>query len=68
LPLTTSPHRDHIEAFAADHADYPREKFVDIIRKTWKKMSERGHAAAMSLDARFDIGFPSLSTKRLQSM
>lgn len=33
---------NEIEAFAAQHAEYPREKFVDIIRKTWKKMSPRG--------------------------
>jgi len=37
---------NEIEAFAAEHADYPREKFVDIIRKTWKKMSPRGQALA----------------------
>ncbi|MEJ1973494.1 MAG: DUF4202 domain-containing protein [Lacunisphaera sp.] len=37
---------NEIEAFAAQHADYPREKFVDIIRKTWKKMSPRGQALA----------------------
>jgi hypothetical protein len=30
---------NEIETFAAQHADYPRGKFVDIIRKTWKKMS-----------------------------
>ena len=37
---------NEIEAFAAQHADYPREKFVDIIRKTWKKMSPRGQQLA----------------------
>ena len=37
---------NEIEAFAAQHADYPREKFVDIIRKTWKKMSPRGQEMA----------------------
>ena len=37
---------NEIEAFAAEHADYPREKFVDIIRKTWKKMSPRGQELA----------------------
>jgi hypothetical protein len=37
---------NEIEAFAAQHADYPREKFVDIIRKTWKKISPRGQALA----------------------
>ena len=40
---------NEIEAFAAQHADYPREKFVDIIRKTWKKMSPRGQEMAKNL-------------------
>ena len=35
--------------FAAAHADYPREKFIDIIRKTWRKMSDRGHALALTI-------------------
>ena len=40
---------NEIEAFAAQHADYPREKFVDIIRKTWKKMSPRGQELARTI-------------------
>ena len=40
---------NEIEAFAAEHADYPREKFVDIIRKTWKKMSPRAQDLAKTL-------------------
>lgn len=40
---------NEIEAFAAQHADYPREKFVDIIRKTWKKMSARGQDLAKTI-------------------
>jgi tRNAThr (cytosine32-N3)-methyltransferase len=39
-----------IEAFAAQHADYPREKFVDILKKTWRKMSPRAHELALGLD------------------
>ncbi len=39
-----------IGAFAAEHADYPREKFVDILRKTWRKMSREAQAAALALD------------------
>lgn len=39
-----------IEAFAALHADYPREKFVDILRKTWRKMSPSAQQAALALD------------------
>ncbi len=38
-----------IVAFAAQHADYPREKFVDILRKTWRKMSPAAQAAALGL-------------------
>lgn len=41
---------NEISAFAAQHADYPREKFVDIIRKTWRKMSPRAHELALGLN------------------
>jgi hypothetical protein len=40
---------NEIEAFAAQHADYPREKFVDILRKTWRKMSPAAQALARGL-------------------
>ena len=40
---------NEIADFAAQHADYPREKFVDIIRKTWKKMSADGRRLALTL-------------------
>ncbi len=40
---------NEIEAFAAQHADYPREKFVDIIKKTWRKMSPRAQELARGL-------------------
>jgi len=42
--------QSEIEAFAAEHADYPREKFVDILRKTWRKMSPKAHDLARGLD------------------
>jgi hypothetical protein len=32
--------------FAAEH---PEEKVIDILHKTWTKMSERGHQAALAL-------------------
>jgi hypothetical protein len=47
---------NEIEAFAAQHADYPREKFVDIIRKTWRKMSPRGQELAKSIPLSPAIG------------
>ncbi len=40
---------NEIGAFAAQHAEYPREKFIDILRKTWKKMSPAAQSAALTL-------------------
>ncbi|MCT7653654.1 DUF4202 domain-containing protein [Oceanimonas sp. NS1] len=36
----------YLEDFAAGHDE---DKVVDIIRKTWRKMSEQGHQAALAL-------------------
>lgn len=36
----------HLEDFASQHAT---DKIIDIIRKTWNKMSADGHAAALKL-------------------
>lgn len=41
---------NEIADFAAQHADYPEAKFVDILRKTWRKMSPPAQAAALALD------------------
>ena len=41
---------NEISDFAAQHAEYPREKFVDILRKTWRKLSAAGQCAALGLD------------------
>ena len=35
-------------AFAGKHPEYDEEKWLDIIRKTWKKMSGRGQQFALS--------------------
>lgn len=40
---------NEIGAFAAQHADYPREKFVSILRKAWSKMSPGGRELALGL-------------------
>ena len=40
---------NEIGGFAAQHADYPREKFVDILRKTWRKMSPQAHELVLGL-------------------
>lgn len=41
---------NEIGSFAAQHAEYPREKLVDILRKTWRKMSPTAQQAALGLD------------------
>ena len=41
---------NEIADFAATHADYTEEKFVDILRKTWRKMSPAAQAAAQALE------------------
>lgn len=41
---------NEIGAFAAQHAEYPREKFVDILKKTWRKLSPRAQEMARSLE------------------
>lgn len=38
----------YLLGFATKRADYSEEKWLDIIRKTWKKMSDQGHAFAVS--------------------
>jgi hypothetical protein len=40
---------NEIADFAATHAGYPREKFVEIVRKTWRKMSPAAQQAALGL-------------------
>jgi len=41
---------NEIADFAAAHADYTEEKFVDILKKTWRKMGSDAQAAALALD------------------
>ena len=41
---------NEISAFAAEHAEYPREKFVAIVAKTWRKMSPAARDAAAGID------------------
>lgn len=46
---------NEIADFAAQHADYPRGKFVDILKKTWRKMSPAAQQAALGLDLPPDL-------------
>ena len=47
---------NEIQDFASQHAEYPREKFIEILRKTWRKMSPAAQAAALKLDLPPAIG------------
>ncbi len=38
-----------LEAFVDKYSDYPEEKFLTILRKSYLKMSDSGRAAALSL-------------------
>ncbi len=39
----------NLERFVAEHPEYDEAKLADILRKTWLKMSPRGHEAALTL-------------------
>ena len=41
---------NEISEFDGQHADYPREKFIDILRKSWRKLSPRAQELARTLD------------------
>ena len=38
----------YLQAFAAKHPEYSEEKWIEIIQKTWKKMSDKGQQFALS--------------------
>ena len=38
----------YMQAFVDKHPDYDEEKWLDIIRKTWKKMTDRAHQFSLS--------------------
>lgn len=40
---------NHIADFAAQHADYTREKWIRILQKSWAKLSPAGRDAALTL-------------------
>lgn len=46
---------NEISDFAARHAQYPREKFVTIVGKTWRKMSPSARRAVAGIQLPADI-------------
>lgn len=53
--------------FAAHNADYSEEKWLGIIRKTWKKMSEAGRAFAISGQVKLPQALLPLILKAIQA-
>lgn len=49
--------------FAGQHAEYTEEKWLDIIRKTWKKMSPRAHEFALAGKLKLPAPLAPLITK-----
>ena len=56
----------YMAGFAAKNADYSEEKWLTIIRKTWKKMSEQGHAFALSGQVKLPESLVPLILKAIQ--
>lgn len=52
----------YFEPFSKEH---PEDKIIDILQKTWRKMSDRGHKAALKLP--FSEKSHSIITKALNS-
>jgi hypothetical protein len=53
--------------FAGQHAEYSEEKWIEIVQKTWKKMSERAHAFALSGQLRLPEALVPLITKAISA-
>ena len=49
--------------FAGEKPDYTEEKWVDILRKTWRKMSDRAHEFALSGKVRLPAPLVPLITR-----
>ena len=56
----------YMTGFAAHNPDYSEQKWLDIVRKTWKKMSEAGRAFALSGRIRLPADLLPLIQKAIQ--
>jgi hypothetical protein len=55
---------NQLSTFADKHAD---DKLVDILKKTWRKMTPRGHEAARALAERLPVRSRALLTRALET-
>ena len=56
----------YIAGFAAQHPEYDEEKWLQIIRKTWQKMSPRAHEFALAGRIRLPAALAPLILKAVQ--
>lgn len=52
-------------AFVAKHGEYSEEKWIEIVQKTWHKMSDEAHEFALSGEVRLPGALVPLITKAL---
>ena len=57
---------DYIAGFAAQHPEYTEEKWIQIIRKTWQKMSSGAHEFALAGKIKFPEALQPLILKAIQ--
>lgn len=56
----------YMAGFAAQHPDYSEDKWIQIISKTWQKMSPRAHEFALSGNVRLPEALVPLILKAVQ--
>ena len=56
----------YITGFAAQHPEYDEEKWIQIIRKTWQKMSSRAHDFALAGNIKLPEALVPLILKAVQ--
>ena len=56
----------YLTGFAAQHPEYGEEKWIEIIRKTWQKMSSRAHEFALAGKIRLPEALAPLILKAVQ--
>lgn len=58
----------YLQEFADKHPEYDEEKWLDIIRKTWKKMSDQGRQFAFSGSVRLPESLVPLIKKAVAAL
>ena len=56
----------YLTGFAAQHPEYNEEKWLQIIRKTWQKMSPRAHEFALAGRIKLPVALAPLILKAVQ--